>query len=336
MGRCCRRASGGGPILSQTHDHLPDAAELLAGAPNNWGRWGPDDEIGALNYLTSREALDALPSVRQGASFTLGMRFGDPAGDPVHPGRTESQRTMVADRSHFEAHRREPLPGGLEFADDVMYGFLQGSTHCDALGHMWIGDQIYNGYDARTTIGGLAKAGAEPLGRHGMVGRGVLLDIARFRGKHSLESGETIDHHDLVACAAAQGVQLRPRTILLLRTGWIGTFHEIGAEKFYRNWSEPGLTYSEPLVRWFQHMEIPNLVTDTIANEVSVHPVSGVTLPLHIALMRNLGVVFTEMAWLDDLAAHCAADRQYDFLYVASPLKIVHATGAPVNPVALK
>lgn len=59
-------------------------------------------------------------------------------------------------------------------------------------------------------------------------------------------------------------------------------------------------------------------------------------LPLHAALMRNLGVTLTEIAWLDDLAADCAADGQYDFLYTAAPLKIVAGTGSPVNPIAIK
>jgi kynurenine formamidase len=83
-------------------------------------------------------------------------------------------------------------------------------------------------------------------------------------------------------------------------------------------------------------MEIPNLVTDTIANEVTMDPASGVALPLHNALMRNLGVTFTEIASLDKLAEDCAKDLQYTFLYVAAPLKIVGGTGAPVNPVAIK
>ena len=107
-------------------------------------------------------------------------------------------------------------------------------------------------------------------------------------------------------------------------------------EEFYGNFVEPGLTYSPELVQWFHDMEIPNLVTDTIANEVTTDPVSGVTLPLHNALMRNLGVTLTEIAWLDDLAADCAADGQYTFLYAAAPLKVVNGTGAPVNPVVIK
>jgi kynurenine formamidase len=83
-------------------------------------------------------------------------------------------------------------------------------------------------------------------------------------------------------------------------------------------------------------MEIPNLVTDTIANEVTADPVSGVVLPLHNALMRNLGVPFTEIAALDALAADCFADGQWTFLYTAAPLKVAGGTGSPVNPVVIK
>jgi hypothetical protein len=99
---------------------------------------------------------------------------------------------------------------------------------------------------------------------------------------------------------------------------------------------EPGLTFSPALVRWFQEMEIPCLVTDTLANETTYEPGSGIMLVLHAALMRNLGIVFTEMADLDGLAADCAGDRQYDGLYAASPARIVHGTGGGVNPVFIK
>ena len=139
-----------------------------------------------------------------------------------------------------------------------------------------------------------------------------------------------------MACAAAQGTKIEPRDILVVRTGWIAQFYKVPREEFFRDFIEPGLTYSPELVNWFKDMEIPNLVTDTIANEVTIDPVSGVALPLHNALMRNLGVTLTEIAWLEDLAEDCAKDRQYTFLYTAAPLKIVLGTGAPVNPIVIK
>jgi kynurenine formamidase len=83
-------------------------------------------------------------------------------------------------------------------------------------------------------------------------------------------------------------------------------------------------------------MEIPNLVTDTISNETTLEPNSGVVLALHCALMRNLGVVLTEIIDMNRLAEDCGADNQWTFLYVAAPLKVVQATGSPVNPVVIK
>jgi kynurenine formamidase len=83
-------------------------------------------------------------------------------------------------------------------------------------------------------------------------------------------------------------------------------------------------------------MEIPNLVTDTIANEVTTDPSNGVALVLHNALMRNLGVAFTEIADLEQLAEDCASDGTYEFLYVAAPLKVAQGSGSPVNPVVIK
>ena len=166
--------------------------------------------------------------------------------------------------------------------------------------------------------------------------RGVLIDMARHRGKEVLGPGETFSHVDLLEAAERQGVVIEKRDILIVRTGWIGSFYKREHAEFYKDFKEPGLTYSRELVQWFQDMEIPNLVTDTMANEVTVDPVSGVELPLHNALMRNLGVALTEIAQLDPLAEDCAKDGQWTFLYAAAPLKIVGGSGAPVNPIVIK
>ena len=113
--------------------------------------------------------------------------------------------------------------------------------------------------------------------------RGVLIDMARHRGKEVLDKGETFTHLDLLDAAAAQGVTIEKRDVLLIRTGWIGSFYKRGADDFYKDFIEPGLTFSRELVEWFHEMEIPNLVTDTIANEVTIDPVSGVALPPALA-----------------------------------------------------
>jgi len=314
----------------------PEIGELLKDAPKNWGKWGPDDEVGSLNYLGAPQVLSALASVRSGKLFTLQVPMADPKGDPVWPGRRGAERYQIIDEGHWIGGKGPQFPGGQHYADDAISAYLQGSTQYDALGHVWYDGQLYNGYDAKTTIGGLQKASVQAIAERGVAGRGVLLDIARLRGKPYLDKGETFSHEDLLAAAAAQKVEIRKRDIIVIRTGFIESYYSAGASAFFANFIEPGLTYSPELVRWFHEMEIPNLVTDTMANEVTLDPVSGVMLPLHGALMRNLGVAFTELCDLSRLAADCAEDGQYDFLYVAAPLKIVHGTGAPVNPVAIK
>src|SRR5919109_5591749 len=148
-------------------------ADMLADAPSNWGRWGSEDEIGALNFLTSEEVLRGVKEVRSGEVFTLGAPVGSPGGDPVWPGRSGATRLMTQDRSHYRAGKLKPLKGGLEYADDYITAFLQGSSQYDALGHTWYGDEIYNGFSADTTTGGMAKCGVDKIAKRGVVGRGV-------------------------------------------------------------------------------------------------------------------------------------------------------------------
>ena len=161
----------------------PSMEELLRDAPKNWGKWGEDDEVGALNYLTAQEVLRGAAHIRTGTVFTLQRLIGDPKGDPVWPGRSPAQRTMILDESSWDGEDAPSFPGGLHYADDKIDAFLQGSTQYDALGHVWYGGRIWNGYDARTTVGGLDKASVAPIAERGVVGRGILLDMARFRGK---------------------------------------------------------------------------------------------------------------------------------------------------------
>lgn len=316
---------------------VPTVGELLEGMPKNWGKWGPEDEVGALNYLGRSQVLKGITEVRSGKTFTLQIEIGNPIGEPAFPGvRAPSRRMNVIDRGVYMGGTGMKFPGGLEFADDMIIMYLQGSSQYDALGHLWYDDHIYNGYPAEATIGGLKKCSILPIAEKGIVGRGVLIDMARHRGKEQLNRGETFDHIDLMAAAESQGLTIEKRDIILIRTGWLGWYYRVSEQEFYEDFNEPGLTFSPGLVEWFRDMEIPNLVTDTLANEVTFEPNSGVALPLHNALMRNLGVTFAEAIALDELAADCADDGQYSFLYTAAPIKVVEATGAPVNPIVIK
>jgi kynurenine formamidase len=332
------RAGEAQPALAQPgdpHSAVP-IAEVLRDAPTNWGRWGDVDEVGALNFLGRAEVLAALPLVRSGETFTLQTPMADPAGDPVSPSRASAVRTSVTDQSSWSGPSPPEVPGGARLADDTVVAYLQGTTQCDALGHVWFDDTLWNGYPAEGTIGGLDRAGVGPLARRGIVGRAVLIDIARHRGKAVLDPGETFDHLDIEAAALGQGVELRPHDILLFRTGRLSMYYSSDRSTFHDSWPEPGLVYSPALARWFLDRETPAIGSDTIGIEVTLDPSSGAKLVVHNALMRNLGIVFVEICDLDAWATACAADGRWDALFVAAPLNVVGAAGAPVNPVVLR
>lgn len=312
-------------------------SDLLRNAPKNWSRWGTEDEVGGLNFLDEREVLRGIQAVRQGRVFTLGARIADPEGDPIWPGRVPSQRYNTQDYSTYSSGKIASFGGGAQYADDVVMMFLQGSTHVDALGHSWYDETLYNGYSAETTTDGLSRASVLPLAERGIVGRGVLVDMARYRGKDHLERGEAFSLEELLDAAERQHSSIEKHDCLLVRTGWLKLFYDGNRSEFYREpFLEPGLRFSREVVDWFYERELPVFATDTIANEVTAESDPGFTPALHASLMRNLGVTFHEILVLEDLADHCAADGQYTFLYVAAPLKVAGGTGAPVNPLAVK
>jgi kynurenine formamidase len=315
-----------------------DMRILLKDSPKNWGKWGKDDEIGSINYLTAEQVKRGARAVRSGKVFTLGVPLGRKEGDPIFPTRAQPSKTMVMDKGFYLNDAGPAFPGGLEYADDVIYMFVQGTTQYDALGHVWYDDKIYNGFDASTTIGGLKKCSIQPIAEHGVVGRGVLLDVARYKGKAHLERDEQITLDDLKKTAEKQKVKIEKSDILLIHTGWMKVFYDKGKEAFFPDmgFHEPGITDEPELIKWFYEMEIPSFGADTIGSEQSWSSVSGVFLPLHGALLRNLGIPFNEILWLHDLAEDCAKDGQYDFQFVGAPLKIVGGTGSPVNPTAIK
>ena len=311
-------------------------SEMLRDAPKNWGRWGDSDQVGALNFLNGAEVVRATREVERGDVFTLGAPIGGPEGEPVWPGRAEAQRYNTRDRASYSCGRVEPFPGGLEYADDMVVMFLQGTTHFDALGHVWYDDQMYNGYSADETVDHVSQASVLPIASKGVVGRGVLIDMARHKGKERLERGEAFTLEDVKEAAAAQGTTIEPHDILIIRTGWLGTFYADRNAFYTEPFLEPGLLYEPEVPEWFHEMEITAFGTDTVGNELTQQPKSGVISALHASLMRNLGVTFMEILWLEDLADDCARDNRWSFMFIATPLKIVGGTGAPVNPAAIK
>ncbi len=118
--------------------------ELLgADTPKNWGKWGPDDELGSLNYLDAKEVLRGAQHIRTGDVFTLQIQMGRTEAPATRcgPGASPMAKTMVLDESSWDGEGAPQFPGGLHYADDTAEIFLQGSTQYDALGHVWYDGQ---------------------------------------------------------------------------------------------------------------------------------------------------------------------------------------------------
>jgi kynurenine formamidase len=285
------------------------------GAPSNWGRWGTDDERGTANLLRPEIVRAAATGVRRGTVYSLAA--------PVSPDgpNLPSRRPMW----HVVTSRIRP---GTEQsgADDVIMMHTHGTTHIDALCHIFVGDTLYNGHSASTLQpGGAQKCGIQNAGP--MVSRGVLLDIAAFRGVPHLDGGEAIEPDELDACAARQGVELRAGDVILVRTGWWQLFGQ-GPEarkQFYA--SEPGL--SGACGQWFKDHDFVALGADNPAVEVVRE--WGTPLPLHRDVIWGCGGYLLEFLDLEQLGA----DRVYEFLYVAAPLQIAGGIGSPIAPVAI-
>lgn len=340
--KCLISALAAGSILLVSAPTLAETGmeRVQKNAPNNWGKWGENDEVGALNLLGEEQVLQAAQAIKSGKTFTLQIPMTHGKG-PVFPGRIPTMHFMAQDESIYSSGKFEALAGGVKFSDDVAFMYLQGTTHVDGLAHAWYGDQVYGGKSADSTVHGHAHGDVAAIGKKGITGRGVLLDVGRHVGggeKQRLAPNTCVHLEDLLNTAKAQNVEIMNRDILVVRTGSIARFYEDEPDAEWSAMSEPGLCYSHELLDWIDEMEIPMIAADNIAIEKVAQEVDGeqLIIPLHGALMRDMGVVLSEIWWLDDLAADSAEDGQYTFMLVAAPLKMEEGTGSPVNPVAIK
>ncbi|HKJ23587.1 MAG TPA: cyclase family protein, partial [Myxococcota bacterium] len=293
---------------------------------SNWGRFGPDDERGTLNFITPERVLAALRLPRHGRVISCGLPFE--RDGPARGGRWNPIHTMLADGG--DVTRR---PGGFAYADDAVHMPLQCGTQWDALAHVFYDGRMYGDRDIALVSSSGAAANSIDKIRDGVVGRGVLLDVARHRGVDWLEDGEGIAPEELDACAERQGVTVEPGDVVLLRTGKMARHLEAGSWDGYVGPS-PGLSLH--CARWIFEREVAAVASDTFCVEVNPPETRDCVMPLHMVSLRNTGLLLGEMFALDTLAEACAEDGEWAFLFAAPPLPITGAVGSPINPLAIK
>jgi kynurenine formamidase len=225
--------------------------------------------------------------------------------------------------------------GPMRFNDDYIMMPLQAATQWDALSHVYYEDRLYNGYPSDTvTSFGATRNGIGKVAAGGKItGRGVLLDVARHRGLEHLPEQAVIEPRELEETAAAQGVDVGPGDIVLVRTGW---WLQYLRTRDGAAWgpTAPGISWR--CAEWLHERSVAAIASDNIALETSVREFPGVVLPFHMLALRDMGMMLGEMWNLEDLGSDCADDGAYEFLLVAQPLLIPGAVGSPLNPVALK
>ena len=281
---------------------------------SNWGRWGENDQRGSLNLITPDIVRLAAGLVSTGKVYSLSMPLETEG--PQWPARHKTWK-VTSHRSVGTAK-----PGA---ADDIVTMHSHSGTHIDALSHYFYDSHLYNGYKTLDHVAsqGITRNSIDNV--PALVGRGVLLDIAAWKGVDNLPIGTAVTAADLDACAAAQGVEIRSGDILLVRTGWIRMFEQ---DRTVYDSGEPGIDAST--LPWLQAHDIVAVGADNAA--VEVFPEYPPTkLPVHESAIRDLGIYLMENFNLEALSA----DKVYECLLVIAPLQLTGGAGSPINPIAI-
>jgi kynurenine formamidase len=295
----------------------------------NWGKWGPDDEFGTLNYVTPEKVSTAASVVSSGRRVSMAIPINTVAG-PDNP------QPAV----HFLSQGHDvPVDGSkVRFALDFMGIACHGDchTHVDALCHISYDGLTYNGRQAIEVVKSTGPTGLDiTAASTGVVGRGILLDIPRLRNVPWLEPGEAVTAAELQACEELEGVRIDEGDILVLRTGHHRRRLELGPwdnSPPPRGEGKAGLHVDA--VRWMHERRIAAFLPDGDGETVP-SVVDGITYPIHPLQIVAMGMLVSDSLQFEDLVAACEEERRYEFMVVGLPLRLPGGTGSPWNPIAI-
>ncbi len=289
----------------------------------NWR--GGDDQRGALNHLGPEEVVAAAALVRSGRTVSCGWDLDTVTG-PDNP-------TPVVHHMRFGFDTTFGDSGDLRIAGDGFAMDIHGDahSHIDALCHVGFGGYVYNGVPLDEAIGpdGALTQSVNVI-KHGLVTRGVLLDVPRHRGTPWVEPGEAITWDELAEVEAETGTRLRKGDLLLLRTGHSykravqGPWDAANAKAGIHTTVLPQLS----------RREIIGVGYDGDGEAVPSN-CEGVTYPIHAVSLPALGWWTMDSLNLDELAEACAEENRWEFLITVAPLRLPNGTGSPVNPIAV-
>lgn len=293
----------------------------------NWGRWGPDDERGTLNYLTPDKVRAAAALVRSGRSVSMSIPINTVSGpDNANPALHYMCTTHDVDVGSGELLRFATDFLGMQFHGDC-------HTHIDALCHIAYKGQLYNGLPANTVTSRGSLGLDITAYAHGIVGRGVLIDVARYREVKWLEPGEAVSRQEIEAIEAAEGVHLAEGDIMVFRTGHHRRRLELGAwDVGYTGQGRAGL---DPYSLTLLHERKVAVFLPDGDGEVVPGPMEEIQYPIHPLQVTAMGMVVADSLQFEELAQVCEQESRWEFLVVIAPLRLPRATGSPFNPIAV-
>ena len=287
-------------------------------------KWGADDEIGAANYVTPEQVLMATKLVKKGESHPLGIVIGPdtPAFSPRY------LRLQVVQPGQHNGRSLQPEFGwDMVYNDDIAQLWLGIGSQLDGLGHMGEADSYYNCNEAADFID---ISGLKKLGTHlvpPMVGRGVLIDMARHFGMDTLPASKGITAADIKAAAKAQGVEIRQGDVVLFHTGWTDAMLESDPSAWVAG--EPGLTNGA--AKYLASLNPMAVGADTWGVE-AVPPVAGDKLFYgHAILLKENGIYLLETMNTGRLAR----EGVQEFMFVLGQPRMKGTVQMIINPVAL-
>jgi kynurenine formamidase len=306
----------------------PERLEELYEQCSNWGRWGDDDELGALNLLTPQRRAAAMASVRSGRSISLANDLPKvPSAENPFP----AHHHMLASGDALDSNGIPGYEATRDYVGTDVHGL--GVTHIDALCHMFAKGRSYNDAMPDTVKSTGATANTIMAAADGIVGRGVLLDVARALGEPHLPGNTAITPDQLDATCETQGVEVGEGDLLLVATGRDARRTESRGRFDPIADGMAGL-HAECLP-WLHERGIALLGGDGISDPMPGLGIAEWPFPIHQIAITRLGLMLIDNCRLDDLAAACADAGAWDFLLSVAPLRVPGGTGCPVNPIAV-
>ncbi len=295
-----------------------DDVEALIQEVSNWGRWGENDQLGAINLITPAKRKAAATLVQDGISVSLAR---------------DVEKIATIDNPNPFMHKmlttgHSPGQWGTDNYSVSYHGYAH--THMDALCHLFHNGKMYNGF-SRNEVG---PTGAQKLNIHniknGIFTRGILLDIPKLRGVDYLEPGAPIYSEELNAWENRTGLRVRPGDVVFIRTGRWARRDKVGP---WDPVAEGSAGLHASCAKWLRQRDVAMIGSDA-ASDVLPSGIPGVSHPVHLLVLHAMGVHIFDNCDLEELSGVCAEKNRWEFLLTASPLAVEGGTGSPLNPIA--